>query len=180
MNRIAGRKTLPKGIRRYTEADLEAMTEIFNETADTGANSPVLRPLSVKEMTFVIDFYVKEGDPIYVLERAGEVIGWLTVNRFCWGTQACGLTGEASIYVRRDHIGRGTGIRLGQASVILAERYGFETLVGWVIDKNEASQRTARSLGGELWGHMPKIARFGELRCDVKLYGLPLVPLDER
>ncbi|MHA6494929.1 N-acetyltransferase family protein [Pseudomonas borbori] len=176
MNRIAGRKHLPRGIRRYTEADLEAMTEIFNETAATGANSPVVRPLSVKEMTFFIDFYVKEGDPVYVLERAGEVIGWMTVNRFCWGAQACRLTGEVSIYVRHDYIGKGMGIRLGQASVILAERYGFETLVAWVIDKNEASKHMASGFGGELWGHMPKIARFGEVRCDVKLYGLPLTP----
>jgi phosphinothricin acetyltransferase len=180
MNRLNSRTDLPRGVRRYTPDDVEVMMEIFNESALSGVSSPVTRTLSLKEMTFFIDFYVREGDPVYVFERQGEVIAWLTINRFSWGAQACRLTGEVSVYVRSGHIGSGVGVRLGQAAVILAERYGFETLVAWVIDHNEVSKRSVQGLGGEQWGRFPGIAHFGQTRADVVLYGLPLTPIAER
>jgi phosphinothricin acetyltransferase len=129
-------------------------------------------------MTFFVDCFVKEGDPIYVLERGGEVVAWLIVNRFCWGAQACRLTGEVSIYVRNDHIGSGVGIRLGQAAVVLARQYGFETLVAWIIEHNEASKRGVQGLGATQWGRFPGIARFADKRADVVLYGLHLIPIE--
>lgn len=176
MKRSITHLALPRGLRPYTSADLPTMTEIFNETALGGVSSPVVRPLNLEEMTFFVSFYVKEGGPVYVCERGGEVVAWLSVNRFSWGGQACRLTGEASIYVRSDLVGSGLGLRMGRAAVVLAERYGFETLVGWVIEHNDASRRTAQGLGGTLWGRFPGIARFGEQRRDVVLYGLPLEP----
>jgi L-amino acid N-acyltransferase YncA len=179
-NRLNSRRDLPRGVRRYTPDDLVVMTTIFNESALSGVSSPVVRELSLQEMTFFIDYYVKEGDPVYVIEREGAVVAWLTINRFCWGAQACRLTGEVSVYVRHDHIGGGVGIRLGQAAVILAERYGFETLVAWVIEHNEASKRGVQGLGGEQWGRFPGIARFGDVRADVVLYGLHLTPIESR
>ncbi|WP_155290538.1 GNAT family N-acetyltransferase [Pseudomonas parafulva] len=173
-NRLNSRSELPPGVRRYTPEDLPTMTAIFNESALGGTSSPVLRAFSLEEMTFFVDCFVKEGDPIYVLERGGEVVAWLIVNRFSWGAQACRLTGEVSIYVRHDHVGSGVGIRLGQAAVVLARRYGFETLVAWIIEHNAASKRGVQGLGAAQWGRFPGIARFAELRADVVLYGLHL------
>lgn len=177
-NRLNSRPDLPRGVRRYTPDDLPVMTDIFNESALGGTSSPVLRAFPLKEMTFFVDCFVKEGDPIYVLERGGEVVAWLIVNRFCWGAQACRLTGEVSIYVRNDHIGSGVGIRLGQAAVVLARQYGFETLVAWIIEHNEASKRGVQGLGATQWGRFPGIARFADKRADVVLYGLHLIPIE--
>jgi phosphinothricin acetyltransferase len=88
------------------------------------------------------------------------------------------LTGEVSIYVRNDHIGSGVGIRLGQAAVVLARQYGFETLVAWIIEHNEASKRGVQGLGATQWGRFPGIARFADKRADVVLYGLHLIPIE--
>ncbi|BBP62173.1 hypothetical protein PHLH4_57630 [Pseudomonas sp. St316] len=88
------------------------------------------------------------------------------------------MTGEVSIYVRGDHIGSGVGIRLGQAAVVLARQYGFETLVAWIIEHNEASKRGVQGLGATQWGRFPGIARFADNRADVVLYGLHLTPGD--
>ncbi len=92
---------LPKGLRKYTENDLADMLEIFNETALTGVNSPVTGPVSIEELGFYLNYYKKDGLPVYVLERAEKLLGWLSINRFSWGTKACGNTGEVSIYVRK-------------------------------------------------------------------------------
>jgi phosphinothricin acetyltransferase len=168
------RQVLPRGVRESTDADLPAMMAIFNETADTGANSPVTRPMTLEEVTFYINLYKNDGLPVYVIERGCEVVGWLSINRFSWGTQACRNTGEAAIYVRADHYGRGVGVRLGQASVILARQYGLETVVSWIMGANKPSQHIVQAIGARLWARLPNIARFGETRADVLLFGLPL------
>ncbi|MGN7738557.1 GNAT family N-acetyltransferase [Pseudomonas sp. 22526] len=177
MKRIVRRalpQNLPRGMRESCDADLPAMMEIFNETAGTGANSPVTRPMTLEEVTFYINLYKRDGLPVYVLERGGEVVGWLSINRFSWGTMACRNTGETAIYVRADCYGRGIGIRLGHATVILGRQFGLETLVAWIMASNVPSQHIVQSIGAVLWARLPNIARFGEERADVLLFGLPL------
>ncbi|WP_085583664.1 MULTISPECIES: GNAT family N-acetyltransferase [unclassified Pseudomonas] len=173
-NRRALPATLPRGVRESCDADLPAMMEIFNETAGTGANSPVTRPMTLEEVTFYINLYKRDGLPVYVLERGGEVVGWLSINRFSWGTQACRHTGETAIYVRADRHGSGIGVRLGHATVILGRQFGLETLVAWIMAANRPSQQIVQSIGAVLWARLPNIARFGEERADVLLFGLPL------
>jgi L-amino acid N-acyltransferase YncA len=172
--RLKELNALPKEMREYCDADVPVMTEIFNETADTGANSPVMNPLSVEELGFYLNFYRNDGLPVYVYQRHDEIIGWLSINRFSWGTKACKLTGESSIYVRQKYFGKGIGCRLAQAVVYLGKQYGMENIVSWVMEENYASQAIAVAVGSELWCRMPKIACFGEKRADVLLYGLPL------
>lgn len=177
MNGIVRRalsQTLPRGIRESCDTDLPAMMGIFNETAGTGANSPVTRPMTLEQVAFYINLYKRDGLPVYVLERGGEVVGWLSINRFSWGTQACRNTGEAAIYVRADFHGSGVGMRLGHAAVILGRQCGIETLVAWIMAANLPSQRIVQSIGAKLWARLPNIARFGEKRADVLLFGLPL------
>ncbi|MCX8956563.1 GNAT family N-acetyltransferase [Erwinia psidii] len=164
-------KNIPKGIRRANTGDLKAMAFIFNETANTGMNSPVTRSVTLKEFSFYINLYQQDNLPVYVLERDGEITGWFSVNRFSWGTRACYLTGEISVYVRADCYGRGVGILLGKAALRIGRAFGLETLVAWIMASNHASQRIARYLGGEQWGFFPEIASFGKQRTSVILYG---------
>ncbi|GFM65445.1 GNAT family N-acetyltransferase [Pseudomonas cichorii] len=165
---------LPRGIREFTENDLEAMMNIFNETAGSGANSPVTRPMTYEEVKFYVNLYKRDGLPVYVYERRGEVLGWLSINRFSWGTQACYRTGETAIYVRGDHFGSGIGVLLCKATVILGQQAGLENLVAWIMAANTPSQKIVTAVGAHLWARLPNIARFGEQRSDVLLFGLPL------
>ncbi|MFJ4143872.1 GNAT family N-acetyltransferase [Pseudomonas sp. NPDC089734] len=168
---------LPKGIREFTENDLEAMMKIFNETAATGANSPVTRPMTYEEVKFYVNLYKRDGLPVYVYERRGEILGWLSINRFSWGTQACYKTGETAIYVRGDHYGSGIGVVLGRATVMLGQQAGLENLVAWIMAANTPSQKIVTAIGAQLWARLPNIARFGDQQSDVLLFGLPLGPV---
>lgn len=165
---------LPRGIRESTDDDLPAMMSIFNETAASGANSPVTRPMTYEEVKFYVNLYKRDGLPVYVYERRGEVLGWLSINRFSWGTQACFQTGETAIYVRGDHYGSGIGVVLGKATVLLGRQVGLENLVAWIMAANLPSQKIVTAIGAHLWARLPNIARFGEQRADVLLFGLPL------
>lgn len=172
--RLEDIECLPQGLRQYTSDDVIAMQEIFNETAETGVNSPVLRPVSVEEMDRHLAYCKNSGLPVYVMEREGEIAGWLALNRFCWATEACGCTGEMSIYIKQAYIGRGLGRSLAQACVHLARERGLEALVGWVMAENYASQALMERLGFQLWSRLPKIARFGDKRQDVLIFGYHL------
>ena len=161
-------------VRKYQCDDLPVVTRIFNESALGRISSPVTGPVSEKQMGFMLDYYVKDGCPVYVVERDGTLAALLCINRFSWGTQACRLTGECSVYVQQQIVGRGLGMRLAPVAIALARDYGFETLVAWVLERNRASRRSVEALGASLWGRFPGIARFEEQRLDVLLYGLHL------
>ena len=169
-------ESLPKGLRLANVGDIEAMKNIFNETANTASHSPVTRAITSEELSFYINLYQQDNLPVYVLERRGEIVGWLSVNRFSWGTMACRFTGEISVYVRADHYGSGIGVHLGRASLLIGRDYGLNTLVAWIMASNLASQRIARYLGGEQWGFLPDIACFGRQYASVMLFGFRPVP----
>lgn len=174
MEKVLNKNTLkhiPAGLRIANENDIEAMRMIFNETAHTGENSPVTRKITTEELHFYIRLYQQDNLPVYVLERNKEIIAWFAINRFSWGTLACRQTGEISLYVRSDRYGSGLGVRLGLASLLIGRDYGLETLVAWIMASNIASQKIAKHLGGEIWGFFPNIARFGQRRASVMLFG---------
>lgn len=160
-----------KELRPVCTSDIDAMSVIFNETANTGANSPVTRPITTKELGFYVNLYQNDNLPVYVLECQGEIVGWLSVNRFSWGTLACRLTGEISVYVRSDYYGSGLGVRLTLASILLGRAYGMETMVAWIMASNLASQKIVQHLGGEQWAFLPNIARFKDKHASVVLFG---------
>ena len=170
---------LPKGLRKFEPEDTEILLEILNETAETGANSPFTRPMTLDEITMMLNYWSNDNQPVYVLERKNRVLGWVSVTAFSWGTQACRQTGEISVYVKKEYHSKGLGYRLCQASIILGRRYGFENLVAWIMERNAASKMLTEAFGGTLWARLPNIARFGDRRSDVFLYGMSLLPQSE-
>lgn len=168
------RTTLPHGLQAFAADDLEAMRSILNETIDTAINSTLTETISAQQFAYVVNGYQRQGFPLYVLKRRGEVIGFVWIHSFCWGGDACKRTGETVLYLRKDHQGRGTGVVLARAAILLARRYGFESIVVWILEGNDAAVRIAQAMGLERWGYLPQVARFGEQRRSVNLYGLTL------
>lgn len=174
MNPISDRTPLPKGLQAFAPEDLEAMRGILNETIETGINSTLTEKICAEQFAYVVNGYQRQGFPIYVLKRRGEVIGFVWVHSFCWGGDACRRTGETVLYIRKDYRGRGAGVVLARAALTLASRYGFGSIVVWVLEGNDSSLRIAQAMGLERWGYLPGVARFGEQQRSVNLYGLTL------
>ncbi|MFO2462314.1 GNAT family N-acetyltransferase [Pseudomonas sp. 15FMM2] len=168
--------TLPKGLQAFVPEDLEAMRGILNETIETGINSALTEQISSEQFAYVVNNYHRQGFPIYVLKRRGEVIGFVWVHSFCWGGDACRHTGETVLYIRKDHHGRGAGVPLARAAIDLARCHGFESIVVWVLEGNDASLRIAKAMGLERWGYLPNVARLGDQPRSVHLYGRSLLP----
>ena len=77
---------------------------------------------------------------------------------------------EISIYVDRAHQNRG----IGQLALHFAEQQlaqlKIETVLAFIFDVNQASQRLFRKNGYEKWGHLPNVANI-----DGSLVGLDIL-----
>jgi phosphinothricin acetyltransferase len=89
---------------------------------------------------------------------AGHLAGWAALApvsaRACYAGVA-----EASVYVARQHRGRGVGTALLGALVRASEAHGIWTLQGATFPENEASLRLQRRCGFRVLGRRERVAR---------------------
>jgi L-amino acid N-acyltransferase YncA len=154
-------------IRPAVKNDLPAITEIYNEAILNTVATFDTQPKTVEEQ----EKWFASHDarhPILVAEENGVVIGWASLS--IWSDRcAYSDTAEASLYVRKEHRGRGVGRKLSIALLQAGEKAGLHTVLARVTEGNKASLRLAQSAGFERVGTMREVGRkFGHL-LDVHL-----------
>lgn len=160
-------------IRRAIEADISAITEIYNEavltttaTFDTEAKSLEDRAAWLKNRS------ARHG--VWVAEFNGSVVGWASLSPW---SDRCGYvdTCENSIYVHSAHRGRGVGKALLQTLLNDARQSGMYTVIAKVAGESEASVRLHKAFGFEVAGNLREAGfKFGR-RLDVLLMQIFLV-----
>jgi len=149
-------------IRRAQLADLEAITDIYNDailnttaTFDAEPKSPANR----------LAWFQAHGErhPILVAVEDGKVAGWSSLSKWS-DRRAYDHTAETSFYVKAEFRGRGIGRRLKEATIDEARRLGFRTLVARVAQGSDASLHLNQSCGFFLVGTLREVGRkFGRL-----------------
>ncbi len=128
-------------VRRASLEDAEAMAMIYNQGIEDRVATFETRPRTSAD----IEGWFDNVHPIVVLERDNEVIAFASTsiyrNRACYAGIA-----EFSVYVRRDHRGRGAGRVTLEALLHNVEEAGFWKLVSRVFVENTASLALLRSL----------------------------------
>jgi len=157
-------------IRMATEADLPAITAIYNE--------------AVRTTTATFDTVEKTTDdrrawlaghdgrhPVIVAQLDGAVVGWGSLSR--WSDRAAyDGTCENSVYVDASSRGKGVGQALLQELVAIARAEGLHTVIARIADGNPASLRLHERAGFAHIGTMRQVGRkFGKL-IDVHMYQL--------
>src|SRR5574342_824720 len=106
-------------IRHAVEADVPAITEIYNYEVLNGWATFDLEPKSVEDR---LQWFRETEHPhcIIVAEQAGEVVGWGCLRAF-HERAAYRFTAQNSVYVHQGHRGRGIG-KLILASLIAEGR----------------------------------------------------------
>jgi L-amino acid N-acyltransferase YncA len=97
-------------IRDARISDLPAISEIYNEAIlETVATFDT----ESKTATEQENWFAEHGEvyPILVAEHNGSVVGWVSLNRWS-DRKAYGFTTEISLYIEKNHRGRGYGRRL--------------------------------------------------------------------
>ena len=149
-------------IRTAERADVESITEIYNEailtttaTFDTETKTPDERARWLASHD--------ERHPVLVAVLDGKIVGWSSLSPWS-DRKAYDGTVESSFYVKEEHRGKGVGRELKAATIETATRLGFHTLISRVAEGSEASIHLNESFGFVHVGTMRQVGlKFGKL-----------------
>ena len=149
-------------IRLATLADLEAMTEIYNEAILTTTATFDIKPMTRDERLPWFESH-DTRHPILVAEVDHQIVGWACLSQ--WRPRrAYADTAETSFYDKASHRGQGIGRQLKQAIIEEARRLGFHTLIAGVAEGNEVSLHLNQSFGFEIVGTFKEVGKkFGKV-----------------
>lgn len=104
------------------------------------------------------------------MQEAGVIIGWISLSDF-YGRPAYDQTVEISIYIDETYQHRG----IGQYAMDFVEKQlpglGIETVLAFIFDSNQASQRLFEKNGYCLWGLLPEVAQIDERLLGLAIWG---------
>jgi L-amino acid N-acyltransferase len=154
-------------IRRAETADIEKITEIYNEAVLTTTATFDTETKTVADRR---DWLRRHDDrhPILVAVLDEQVVGWASLT--AWSDRlAYADTVETSFYVKSEFRGRGIGRRLKAAIIEEARRLRFHTVIARVAEGSNESLHLNESFGFVHVGTLREVGRkFGRL-LDVHL-----------
>lgn len=133
-------------IRPMEEKDLKAVNEIYN---DAILNTTALYREELETLEERQEWYSKKlqkGDPMFVYEENNQVIGFVTFAHFL-PYRAYRYTVEHSIYVHKEHRGKGIGTKLLKCIIEEANKRQIKTIIASIDEENVGSIKTHEKLG---------------------------------
>jgi len=147
-------------IRKAEPADLEAITEIYNEAILTTTATFDTEPQSTAER---LPWFQAHGEryPLLVAVTGEKVAGWASLSRW---SERHGYDGtvETSFYVKAAYRGQGIGRKLKQAIIDEARRLNYHTIIARVAGESAVSIHLNKSFGFVFIGTMKEVGyKFG-------------------
>lgn len=148
-------------IRDAREADLQAITDLYNAWIPTQTITWTETPATYEERAAWFECQCREGLPVLVAEDAEEVVGFTCYEPFRGEGKWPGYryTAELSIHVREDSWGRGIGRALIEGLVERARAAEIHVLVAAIDGENAASMRFHARLGFVEVARLPETGR---------------------
>ena len=129
-------------LRRATKADAGAIARIYNQGIEDRIATFETRPRTAEDVAGWFD----GGHPTVVAEQDGQVVGFASTSSYrpreCYAKIA-----EFSVYVARDHRGRGIGRQALMALIEESRKAGLHKLVSRIFPENVASRAACRAAG---------------------------------
>ena len=141
----------PFQFRPAIEADLPALTEIYNAAITGTTSTGHLEILTVKDRRSWWKSHLDPRYPILSAECAGEVIGYASLS--AWSPYPVySHTVESSLYLAPSYQGRGLGTALMRELLAEAKRLGHHIVLSRIWSQNAASLAMCRKCGYEVIG----------------------------
>ena len=164
---------LPMNIRLARREDLSSIVAIYNAAIPGHSATADTAPLTVAEREPWFDAHRSPNRPLWVADRSGLVLGWLSLSTF-YARPAYDPTVELSVYVSEEHQRQGIGRALVEHASGAAHALGIATILAVLFAHNQASRRLLESAGFAEWGYLPGVTHMPEGRRDVVILGLAL------
>lgn len=155
-------------IRKATEGDVPAITEIYNYAVLNTVATFDLEPKSIEDRRKWFHEHDK-ALPILVAVEGEIVVGWSAMSE--WSEKkAYRISAEISLYVKPGREGEGIGKALTDALLAAGSESGIRTIIARIVGGNEVSSHILETRGFRYIGVMLEVGKkFGRL-LDVHLY----------
>jgi L-amino acid N-acyltransferase YncA len=157
-------------IRDARESDLEAIVGIYNAAIPGRLATADTAPVTVESRRSWLRDHDVNRHPIWVAERGGRVIAWLSISRF-HERPAYAATAEVGIYVDPAAQRGGVATQLMEHALARAADLGIDSFVALVFAHNDRSVALCRKFGFETWGRLPRVAVLDGVDRDLLILG---------
>ncbi len=158
------------GVREAETRDLPGIAAIYAQGVRAEQTAHI-EPPSAEWWDAWLEGHPRDRRPVLVAERAGVIIGWLSLGDYRPGRGAVAGTAEVSFYVDVDHHRGGVASTLLAAALHRATSLQVHTLIAILLADNAVSIAFLERHGFERWGDLPDVARFGDRRVGHVYYG---------
>jgi len=158
-------------LRDAREADLAQIVRIYNAAIPSRMSVADTLPVTVESRA---DWFLQHDSsrrPIWVLERASTILGWISLQSFAHSAAFNG-TAEVSVYVSDSSQRSGIGTLLLGTLIKFCPTFGVETVLGFTFAHNEPVIRLNRRIGLAEWGRLRNVARLDGMTSDMLIFGL--------
>lgn len=152
------------------QTDLPAIVAIYNSTIASRQVTADTDPVPVASRQAWFDEHQPQTRPLWVAERDGEILGWLSFSNF-YGRPAYAGTAELSIYLDEKARGQGLGRYFMEQAIAHAPQLKVHTLLGFVFGHNAPSLKLFEAMAFERWAHMPRVATLDGVERDLVILG---------
>lgn len=157
-------------IRDATEADLDAIVEIYNAAVPARMATADTEPVTTESRRAWFAGHNPQHRPLWVADTDSSIAGWLSFQSF-YGRPAYHVTAELSVYVAPVHRRRGIARDLLGRAVTSSSSLGLRTLLGFIFGHNEPSLRLFDSFGFQRWALLPGVADIDGVERDLVIVG---------
>ncbi|MBN2738124.1 MAG: N-acetyltransferase [Spirochaetales bacterium] len=152
-------------IRNADSKDASQMVNIYNHYIENTTITFEEKSVTQKEMEIRISDCIKEY-PWLVYEENGKIIGYCYATK--WRVRsAYRHSAETTVYVHKDHHGKGTGTLLYKELIKQCKDKGLHILVAGIALPNDKSQKIHEKIGFKKIAHFEEIGRKFDQWLDV-------------
>lgn len=132
-------------IRQASEHDLDSILNIYNQGIE---DRIATLEENTKDIGYLKEWFNSHNDryAVIIAEKENEIVGWTSLNPY---SNRCAYAGVAdlSIYIRRDHRGKGVGSLLLKEIERTAIQNGFDKIVLFTFPFNNLGQSLYKKSG---------------------------------
>ncbi len=129
----------PQLVQCTAEKHADTILEIFNDAIATSTSLYDCEPRTSESMRAWFELKSRHGFPVIGLQDASQsMLGFATYGTFR-NFAGYRFTVEHSIYIHKNHRGRGLGKLLMQEIINCAEKHGVHVMVGVIDAANQTS-----------------------------------------
>ncbi|MGG3476768.1 arsinothricin resistance N-acetyltransferase ArsN1 family A [Peribacillus frigoritolerans] len=132
-------------IREAIETDLDSVKDIYNQGIE---DRIATLETELKDQDYMEEWFAKHSGryKVIVAEQEGEIVGWASLNQYNNRSAYNGVA-DLSVYISRDHRGKGIGGLLLQSIEEHAKENDFNKIVLFTFPFNQIGQGLYRKQG---------------------------------